>query len=154
MTELQKKFKKILADLEKNLKNKEDLEYVKTEIFKIYTMFLDEFDKLEQTTSEKLDNITAKYSALEEKMAQIDESITKIEKDIYIGEEYDLEIVCPYCHYEFMIDESQGKRESILCPECNNVIDLDWNEEEDCGHDCHECHHDCDHDDNDDDEDM
>ena len=47
MSELKNKLDKVISDIEKNLKNKEDFEYVKTQIYNIYTIFLDEFDKLE-----------------------------------------------------------------------------------------------------------
>ena len=144
MTELQNQFKKILADLEKRLRNKEDYEYVKEQFFKAYTMFLDEFDALQQSMTERIDTVTAKYSILEEKIAKVDEALDRIQKDIYVGEEYEAEIVCPYCDAEFTIDGADGEQDSVVCPECNNMIDLDWNEDhEGCDHDCHGCHHDC-----------
>ena len=57
MSDLQKKLNKIVSDIEKNLKNKEDFEYVKTQIYNIYTVFLDEFDEIEAKYSEKMENI-------------------------------------------------------------------------------------------------
>ncbi len=144
MTELQKKFKKIISDLEENLKDKEDLEYVKTQIYKVYTMFLDEFDRLEESSMKKIDNVVARYAGLEDRIGELESTLDKIEKDIYVGEEeYDLDIVCPYCDAEFTIDDSEELKDKVVCPECNNVIELDWNEEHECGHDCHDCHHDC-----------
>mgnify|MGYP007042768822 CR=1 FL=1 len=85
--------------------------------------------------------------------------INEIETDIYEVEDennnFDFEIVCPYCDYEFTTS-IEGRTE-IVCPKCNNVIELDWNDddEDDCcaGH-CHSCHG-CgeeEYDDNDDDE--
>ena len=47
MSDLQKNLNKVISDIENNLKNKEDIDYVKTQIYNIYTMFLDEFDELE-----------------------------------------------------------------------------------------------------------
>lgn len=150
MKELQKKFKKIISDLEENLKDNEDLEYVKTQIYKVYTMFLDEFDKLEETSTKKLDSIVARYAGLEDRITELEGTLDKIEKDLYIEEEYDLDIVCPYCNTEFTIDASEEQKDKVICPECNNVIELDWNEEHhDCGHDCHNCEHDCDEEDED-----
>ena len=46
MSDLQNKLDKVISDIEKRLTNKEDFEYVKTQIYNIYTIFLDEFDKL------------------------------------------------------------------------------------------------------------
>lgn len=57
-----------------------------------------------------------------EKMQQI---IDHIESDIYSDEGFDFEIVCPYCEHEFVIDANEDKNE-VECPECKNVIELDW----------------------------
>ena len=144
MQELQRKFKKVISDLEKNLKDKEDLEYVKTQIYKVYTMFLDEFDKLEESSTQKIDSIVARYAGLEDRITELEGTLDKIEKDLYIEEEYDLDIVCPYCNTEFTIDDSEELKDKVICPKCNNVIELDWNDEtHECSHDCHDCEHDC-----------
>ena len=57
-----------------------------------------------------------------EKMQQV---IDHIESDIYSDEGFDFEIVCPYCEHEFVIDAKEDKTE-VECPECKNVIELDW----------------------------
>ena len=153
MEELQKKVKTILSELEKNIKNKEDLEIAKTKVFELYETFADELEELEGRCTDKIDIISAKYSVLEAKMEEIEGAITKIENDIYIedSEEYDLDITCPYCDAEFTIDISDELRTSVTCPECNHEIELDWNEEHECGHDCHHCGHDCSEEDEDED---
>ena len=46
MANLKKKFNAIIADLEKNIKNKEDLEYIKSQVYNISLLFLDEIDRL------------------------------------------------------------------------------------------------------------
>ena len=148
MSDLQKKFKKVISDIEQNLKNKEDLEYVKTQIYNIYNIFLDEFDRLEENSTKKIDNIVARYKILEDRMNEIEDSISKIESDIYINEneEYSFDITCPYCDTEFSVDCSEELQKNVICPECNETIELDWNDEHDeCSHDCHECGGECDH---------
>lgn len=74
-----------------------------------------------------------------EKMQQV---IDHIESDIYSDEGFDFEIVCPYCEHEFVIDANEDKQQ-VECPECKNVIELDWtgdlydDEEDGCsGHCC------------------
>ena len=83
--------------------------------------------------------------------------IDNIEKDIYAEEGFDFEIVCPYCESEFIIDVDENKTE-VECPECNNIIELDWTgnvddepEHDGCNGSCHGCHG-CE--DNDEDDDM
>ena len=58
-------------------------------------------------------------------------------------EEYDFEIVCPYCENEFLIDLTKNK---IECLKCKNIIELEWtgNMEEDetssgCSGRCSRC---------------
>ena len=91
MSDLQEKLNKIISDIEKNLKNKEDVEYVKTQIYNIYTIFLDEFDEIESKYNEKMDKIAFKCKVLDDRMNEIESSIEKIESDIYVkvNEEYD-----------------------------------------------------------------
>lgn len=74
-----------------------------------------------------------------EKMQQV---IDHIESDIYSDEGFDFEVVCPYCEHEFVIDANEDKNE-VECPECKNVIELDWTgdlyDEEDDGCSGHCC---------------
>ena len=67
-----------------------------------------------------------------EKMQQV---IDHIESDIYSDEGFDFEIVCPYCENEFVIDANEDKNE-VECPECKNVIELDWSCDGECDSDC------------------
>ena len=46
MSDLKEKVKKIMIDLENNIKDEKELEYVKTQIYNIYNAFMDEFDGL------------------------------------------------------------------------------------------------------------
>lgn len=76
-----------------------------------------------------------------EKMQQV---IDHIESDIYSDEGFDFEIVCPYCEHEFVIDANEDKNE-VECPECKNVIELDWtgdlydDEDDGCSGHCSGC---------------
>ncbi len=150
MSDFQKKIKKIVSDIEKNLKNKEDLEYVKNQIYNMYGLFMDELDELEARSTSKMESILIRYKALEDRMSDIENSIDKIENDIYIkeNEEYDFDITCPYCDTEFSVDCSNGLQDRVVCPECNNTIELDWNDHEHdgCSHGCNECEEGCNHD--------
>ena len=95
MSDIQKKLNKIISDIEKNMKDKEEFEYVKTQIYNIYTVFLDEFDEIEAKYSEKMENIVLKCKVLDDRMNEIENSIEKIESDIYVkvNEEYDFDVI-------------------------------------------------------------
>ena len=89
----------------------------------------------------KLDLILQKQQEIENKISKLEKVIDKIESDIYMEDDFDFEIVCPYCNHEFIVDISDGKTE-VTCPDCENVIELDWTGDLDgCGHDgCKGCH--------------
>lgn len=138
MSNLNTKFKKILQDLEKNIKDKEDLEYVKVQIFNMYNLFLDEMTKIEEKATIEISELIKKQEQLEMKVKKVENGLNAIEKDIYLDEDSDFSIVCPYCNNEFVVDSDELKEE-IKCPECNNIIELDWNSGCDCGYENHDC---------------
>ena len=57
MASMNAKFKKILKDIENNIKNQDDLEYIKTQIFEMYNMFFEELTKLEEVANSKTSKI-------------------------------------------------------------------------------------------------
>ncbi len=144
MAEFKNKVNKILSDIENNLKNKEDVDYVKKQIYKIYEIFSEELDKLEKKSDSKVESLLIRYKVIEDRMQDIEKTIDRIETDIYIDDEenddYEFDITCPYCDSEFAIDLSDGTKNKVICPECNKTIELDWNEENNgCSHNCSGC---------------
>lgn len=79
---------------------------------------------------------------MNEKMDKMQQVVDHIKTDIYDDEGFDLEIVCPYCEHEFVIDSDEDQN-AIECPECKNIIELDWSgdlyDEEDDGCSGHCC---------------
>ena len=155
MSNLNVKFKKGLEDLEKNIQNKEDLEYIKVQIFNLYNMFFDEVNRMEEMSATRMETLAQSQAVLQERVEKLENQLKSMEKELYIDEESDFAITCPYCNAEFVVDYDELKNE-VQCPECNNIIELDWGddcEEQDgcCGHGCSHCGHD---DEDDDEEDM
>ena len=151
MSNLNSEFKKILKNLEENIEDKKALEAAMVEIFNLYNIFFEEVTKLEELANSRVAEIAESNSKLEEKMSKIDKRLKDIEKDIYLDEEededYDFSITCPYCNKEFVV-EMEDLKDEVVCPECENTIELDW------GHDCDDddcscCDHHC-HDEDDD----
>ncbi len=151
MGRLKNEYKSFLDDIEKNIKNKEDLEYVKQRFATFLDIVVDQMDVIMDYKKEEITKLEETQDELNSKMNQMQQVIDNIEKDIYAEEGFDFEIVCPYCHYEFIIDVDENKTE-IQCPECQNIIELDWSgDEEDkgeCNGNCHGCQN-CDDDDDD-----
>ena len=145
MSNLNVKFKKILEDLEQNIQNKDDLDYIKVQIFNLYNLFFDEINRIEDMTASRMETIAGTQAVLQEKVETLENEIKSMEKELYIDEESDFSITCPYCNNEFIVDCEELKDE-IECPECNNIIELDWGDDYEehgcCGHDCSNCNHD------------
>ncbi len=137
---LKEQFQKLMSDMQKNIKNEEDLKYVQENIF---TMMADIIDKV--------DNLC---NSNEIRISKLEDKIDRMSKELYLNDVYDIEVVCPYCNYEFETEFDENKKE-IKCPECNNIIELDWVSEDDddgCSGGCGSCsgcsgHHDAEEDD-------
>lgn len=158
---LKNEYKSFLDDIEKNIKNKEDLAYIKGRFTSFLDAMLDQMDYIMDYKKEEIEQLESTQKQIEEKMAKMQQVIDNIEKDIYSEDGFDFEIVCPYCDYEFIIDLDENKTE-IECPECQNIIELDWTGDIDeenqnqgkqhgCNGSCHGCSGCEDEDDEDDD---
>lgn len=154
MSNLQEKFNKIINDLDQNIENKNDLEYIKTQIYNISMLFIDELDKISELNMDKINRLIVKHKELNNRMQQLENTMKQIEEDIYLDsdeEELGFEIMCPYCNAEFEVDMNEEIKSEVKCPECNNIIELDWNQDECCGGHCGSCESHCNFKDNGDD---
>ena len=143
MARLREEYKKFLDDMEKNLKNKEDLEYIKVRFSMFVDKVIDEMDMLINYKTQTMKDLEEKQKEIDEKMNKMQQIIDNIEKDIYSEDGFDFEIICPYCDNQFVIDVDEDKTE-VECPVCNNIIELDWSgdveEDSECNGSCSGCH--------------
>ena len=130
MSDLGDNYKRIITEIEQKVSNQEELEFVKKKILELSGLFMNTIDKIIQKTDSKLAHMEKRQQLLDKKITElqiyIEEQVEEDEED-----SFDFEIVCPYCNQEF-IAEISGKNE-IECPECHNMIELDWEEEETTG---------------------
>lgn len=148
MQEFKENMKNILEDIYKDLENVENKEKISENINNIISLFYMEFDKLAEEYNSKLEYLIANQKSMVERLLKIEQSVEEIEQDIYEENEEELEIICPYCNNQFMIDFNNTSNQEIKCPECNNIIELFFDDEEDgccsgghCSHDCEDCGH-------------
>lgn len=123
---LNKKFKEVMKNLEKNITNKTDLEFMKAQVTELTMSYLDELEKTESIYKEKL-------AICEYRIESLEKNFQRLENEIFQDEdiETDLEpIKCPYCSTNFFIEFDNTKKE-IKCPDCKNIIELDWGNFED-----------------------
>lgn len=123
---LKDKFKEVIKNLEGNLENKKDLMYVKNLIADLTMEYLEDIENLQTLYKQKIAVFENRLNGLEAQMQKLDSEI--FQED---GEETDLEpIQCPYCNANFFIEFDNTKKE-IKCPDCKNIIELDWGNFED-----------------------
>ena len=142
MSDIKGKYKKILEDLENNIKDPEDLIYTKEKFMELTLIFMDIVDRLTALTDARIKEIEDKQQEINNKINNVQSLVDEIEGDIYENDEdYEFEIVCPYCNYEFTTDMDDEEKDEIKCPKCNNIIELDWNNEEEfaCDGECSHC---------------
>ena len=128
--QIKEEYKIFMKDIEKNFKNKDDLEYLKKRIPRLMDKVINELNNIEFKLNDKeeaIKEIVEKQEIMEARVNRIQKILNNIESDIYEydDEEYDFEIICPYCNNDFLIEGDETKTE-VKCPECNNLIELDW----------------------------
>lgn len=142
MSKLSEEYLKILKDIEKKISNEEEKQYVLNKFSELSALYMDIIDRVTVNTS-RVEELEERQDGVIESLIGIKETVDLIKKDIYEDDEYDFEIVCPYCNHEFIADVESELKEEIECPECHNLIQLDWNcEDEECGGCCSSCNHD------------
>ena len=139
---LKSEYKSFLDDIEKNIKNKEDLEYIKQRFSNFLDVILEQVEYISNYKNEQIEKIETEQKEMQEKLENMQNVLNNIERDIYSEDGFDFEITCPYCNYEFFIDLDEDKTE-VECPECKNTIELDWGEDleesDGCNGNCHGC---------------
>ncbi len=122
---ISKKYNEIIKKLENKIEDKELLEFIKNEISDLTLSYTNDLENSIKTYERKIDS-------LDKKINNIESLVTKIEKDfLEETEPLDLEpICCPYCNFNFLIEYDSEKTE-MKCPECDNIISLDWGTDDD-----------------------
>ncbi len=143
MIKLKDEYDKFLQDIEKEIKDEKQLEYIKVRFAMFVDKVIDKIDMILDYKEERMIGLEEKQKEIENKIGNIQQIIDNIEKDIYSEEGFDFEIICPYCDNQFVIDVDENRTE-VECPVCNNIIELDWSadlkDDEECGGNCMECH--------------
>ena len=111
---IKEQLQKLMLDMKANIRDEKDLKYVQA-------------DMLQKMDDLNTDNQT--------KIAKLEEKVDRMAKELYINDVYDIEIVCPYCNYQFETEFDENQKE-VKCPECNNVIELDWSCDDACEDHC------------------
>ena len=122
--DLKNEMMNFIKSLETTIKDENELQCVKEKTAHLFEVFADELEKVFNYKEDEIKQIEQRQQQADDRLEEMDVIIKTITKDLY--DEYeDFEIVCPYCNYEFdsEVDETISE---IICPECENIIELDW----------------------------
>lgn len=140
MSDLKNHYQSILTELENHFQDEEERVFVLNKFQELSMMFMDVIDRLTYLTDMRIKEVEEKQKTIESQIDGVKKAVDGIENDIYEEDEpYEFEIVCPYCNKEFVADINSDENTEIECPECHNIIELDWNGEEECGGCCSHC---------------
>lgn len=143
MSKLSEEYLKIIKDIEEHISDKEERKYVIKKMSELSSLYIDIIDRVTDVNSKRMENLEKHQEEIDSKLSKVKNTVDLIKKDIYEDDDYDFEIVCPYCNHEFVADIEDELKEEIRCPECHNIIELDWDEddeEEGCSGCCSSCH--------------
>ncbi len=128
MGNLKNEYNSFLEDIQKNIKDPQDLEYITKKLNSFLDVVLEQMDRVLDYRKDEIKRMEEVQKKLDNKMGRLEETVQNIEKDIYQDDEYDFEITCPYCNYGFIADLDETNSE-LECPQCENMIELDWSTE-------------------------
>jgi len=130
MADLSKEYRKIMKQIDERFQNQEDRVFIREKFYEITMMYLDIIDRLTCIAESRLGELERKQEEIENKVSNVTDTVEGIENDIYDEDAFDFEIVCPYCNHEFVADIDLEEKAEVECPECHNIIELDWGAEE------------------------
>ena len=142
MGDFTKRFQDIVNDINNNIESEKERAFINEKIAEISMLNMEMMEEMSIIMKSKIDDLIKSQKSVESKINKIEASVLGIENDI-CDDGYDFEIICPYCNTQFIAD-IESKTE-IKCPECQNVIELDWNNEESqgCSGHCSMCNSRC-----------
>ena len=94
MSKFKNEYKSFLDDIEKNIKNPDDLNYIKERFAKFMDVVIEKMDQVLDFKNQELDHLLEMQKGLENRMDKMQRIIDNIEKDIYSDEGFDFEIIC------------------------------------------------------------
>lgn len=126
MSELSKKYSEIIKEIDENITDEKQNQYIKSKISDISIIFIDMIDKMSEILDQRMSKIEKSQSNIENRLEGIQSLIDAIEEDVYEND-VDIEITCPYCNYDFIAEFNENENNEIECPECHNIVELDIN---------------------------
>ena len=145
LEDLKKEMNNFFKDINENIKDPKEQLYIKERTSELVDFVANEIEKIMDYKEDKLNALIKKQEQTDRLVQLLSDKMDNVYEDIYDEEpEDDFSINCPYCNYEFEADIDEDFNE-IRCPECGNLIELDWNGNPDDDQDKGGCSGGCSH---------
>lgn len=138
ISDLRKKLEEYVNYIDQNIADEIQKAALKQRTADLFLEISDVVQNILDYNEIKLLRMTKAQENIDKKMGKIEAMFQNIQNDIYGEEECEFDIVCPYCNKEFTVDGNEENTE-IQCPECKNMIELDWNLDDECSGNCSHC---------------
>jgi uncharacterized Zn-finger protein len=127
LEDLKQEMSNFFKDIDENIKDEKEQLYLKKRTAELVDFMMNEIEKIINYKEEKLNTIIKKQEQTDHIIEILNDKMDNIYEDIYDETvESDFLVTCPYCNCEFDADVDEDVNE-IRCPECGNLIELDWN---------------------------
>lgn len=126
MSELSKKYSEILKEIDQNITDEKQNQYVKNKISEISIIFIDIIDRMSEMLEQRMSEIEKSQTNIESRLQGVQSLVDAIEEDVF-DDNSDIEITCPYCNNDFIAEFNEDQNNEIECPECHNIVELDIN---------------------------
>lgn len=128
MSNFEEQYHKIIETLENTIKDEKKLDYAKEQLEIMIQSMVDDFSVILDKYDEKMNIIESTNLQNSKRLKELEERISSFEKMIEL-DDYDIFVTCPYCGFEFQTEYDESITE-IPCPECQEIIEIDWSDDE------------------------
>ncbi len=124
---LRKEMREYFNDIDKIVTSETEMIKIKERTLKFFNIMVDEIEKIMDFKLEEIEDLSRRLEEAEKNTEELKKRIEEMFEEFY--DEYEsFEIICPYCNHGFSVEINETSKE-IACPECKNIIELDWSED-------------------------
>ena len=99
MSKLSEEYLKIITEIGEHISNKDERNYVINKMSELSALYMSIIDKVSEVNSKRIESIEQHQEEIDNKISKMKNTLDLIKKDFYVDEDYDFEIVCPYCNH-------------------------------------------------------
>ena len=124
---LKDEMKKFMQDMKDNIKDEQELIYMIERTNTLFDKFAESLENVVDYKEKEIEVLEKEQKEQRNRLDEINEKLEEVYNDMYEDDYECFGITCPYCNFKFDVNMDESARE-IICPECDNIIEIDWDE--------------------------